>query len=73
MSKLTSKYQITIPVDVRNSLGIVPGSEIDIIKDGDRYVLVVNPLEELKKKWRGRIKDGKTTDEYIDEIRDKAY
>ncbi len=73
MSKLTSKYQITIPVDVRNSLGIVPGSEIDIIKDGDKYVLVVNPLEELKKKWRGRIKDGKTTDEYIDEIRDKAY
>lgn len=69
MSRVTAKYQITIPLKVRKELGIVPGSEVDITREGDKYVLVVNPVEELKKKWRGRFKDGKTTDEYMDEIR----
>ncbi|RMG05188.1 MAG: AbrB/MazE/SpoVT family DNA-binding domain-containing protein [Nitrospirae bacterium] len=69
MSRVTAKYQITIPVNVRKELGIVPGSEVDFAREGDRYVLVVNPVEELKKKWRGRFKDGKTTNEYMEEIR----
>ncbi len=69
MSRVTAKYQITIPLKVRKELGIVPGSEVDITREGDKYVLVVNPVEELKKKWCGRFKDGKTTDEYMDEIR----
>jgi len=69
VSRVTAKYQITIPLKVRKELGIVPGSEVDITREGDKYVLVVNPVEELKKKWRGRFKDGKTTDEYMDEIR----
>lgn len=69
MSKVTAKYQITIPPEVRKELGIVPGSEVDITKKGDKYVLIVNPIIELKKRWRGRFKDGKTTDEYMDEIR----
>ncbi len=72
MSKVTAKYQITIPLKVRKELGIVPGSEVDIARKGDKYVLVVNPINELKKRWRGRFKDGKTTDEYMDEIRGKA-
>jgi len=62
MSKVTAKYQITIPLKVRKDLGIVPGSEVDIARKGDKYVLVVNPVDELKKRWRGRFKDGKTTD-----------
>ena len=31
LSKVTSKYQITIPVFVRKALGIIPESEIGII------------------------------------------
>jgi AbrB family looped-hinge helix DNA binding protein len=34
MSEVTAKYQITIPPAVRNELGIVPGSEIEIVKKG---------------------------------------
>ena len=30
MTKVTAKYQITIPPEVRRELGIVPGSEVDI-------------------------------------------
>jgi len=71
MSKVTAKYQITIPPNVRTDLGIVPGSEVDIRKEGERYVLVVDPVAEIKKKWRGKFKSRQSSDEYINEIRGK--
>ena len=69
MSKVTAKYQITIPITVRKELGILPGTEIDIQKKGDNYVLVVDPIKNIKEKWRGKFKDKQTTMEYLDEIR----
>ena len=69
MSKVTAKYQITLPKKVRRSLGIVPGAEVDIVKEGKRFVLVVDPAEGIKKKWRGRFRDGSTTAAYLDEVR----
>ena len=72
MSKVTAKYQITIPIKVRKEMGIVPGTEVDITKKGQKYVLVVNPIEAIKKKWRGRFKGGPITMEYIDDIRGKV-
>ena len=72
MSKVTAKYQITIPPEVRKELGIIPGTKVDITRKGDRYVLIVKPINELKRRWRGRFKDSITTDEYMDEIRGKA-
>jgi AbrB family looped-hinge helix DNA binding protein len=69
MSKVTAKFQITIPPNVRDQLGIVPGSEVDIRKEGDRYVLLVDPVAELKKKWRGKFKNRQSSDEYLNQIR----
>lgn len=69
MSKVTAKYQITIPIEVRQELGIFPGCEVDIAKKGHGYVLVVEPIEATKKKWRGKLKDGISTMAYLDEIR----
>jgi len=69
MLRVTSKYQITIPPQVRKSLGIVPGTEVGLIRQGDQYVLVANPFEELKKKWRGKYRGRQSTDEYINEFR----
>jgi len=72
MSKVTAKYQVTIPVEVRKEMGIIPGSEVDIAKKGEKYVLIVNPIETVKNKWRGRFKGGPTTMEYMDEVRGKV-
>jgi len=72
MSKVRAKYQITIPVNIRNELGIVPGTEIDITKEGDKYILIVDPINEIKKKWRGKLKGGATEMDYMDEIRGKV-
>jgi len=69
MSKVTVKYQITIPQNIRKELGVFPGAEVDIKKEGERYVLVVDPIAGVKKKWRGRFKGGQATMEYIEQIR----
>ncbi|MBA4373177.1 MAG: AbrB family transcriptional regulator [Thermodesulfovibrio sp.] len=69
MSRVTAKYQITIPLKVRNELGIIPGAEVDISKEGNKYILVLNPVEEIKSKWRGRFKSSSSSDQYLDDIR----
>ena len=69
MSKVTTKYQITIPPEVRNELGIVPGNEVEITKQSSQFVLLVDPIKALKKKWRGKFKSRQKTDEYMDDIR----
>lgn len=69
MSKVTRKYQITIPQSVRKAIGLVPGSEVDIVHKGDEFVLKVNPVEDLKRIWRGRFRDEKSSEEYMSEIR----
>ncbi|MEK6582407.1 MAG: AbrB/MazE/SpoVT family DNA-binding domain-containing protein [Nitrospirota bacterium] len=72
MSRVTAKYQLTIPREVRRELKITPGTEVDIARKGDKYILVLEPINELKKRWRGRFKNSKTTDEYINEVRGKV-
>jgi AbrB family looped-hinge helix DNA binding protein len=72
LSKVTAKYQVTIPVNVRKELGIIPGTEVDIAKEGQKYVIVVDPIETVKRKWRGRFRGGLTTMEYMDEVRGKV-
>lgn len=69
MSKVTNKYQITIPISVRKTLGIIPGCEVDIVPKGEDFVLKVELIEDLKRVWRGKYKDKKTSDEYMADIR----
>jgi len=38
--RVTSKGQVTIPLDVRRRLGIEAGSEVDFVVDGDVVRLV---------------------------------
>ena len=72
LSKVTAKYQITIPVNVRKELGIIPGTEVDIAKKGQKYIFIVDPIEMLRIKWRGKFKGRPTTMEYMDEVRGKV-
>jgi len=69
MTRVTAKYQITIPSQVRKSLGIVPGTKVALMCRGDQFVLVADPLERLKKKWRGKYRSTQTNERYIEEIR----
>lgn len=52
MCKVTAKYQITLPKRIRRELRIGTGAEVDIVKDGRQFMLVVDPIDRIKSKWR---------------------
>ncbi|OHB87128.1 MAG: hypothetical protein A3D13_05135 [Planctomycetes bacterium RIFCSPHIGHO2_02_FULL_40_12] len=49
--------------------GIIPGNEVNIVSKGGDFVLKANPVENLKRIWKGRLKNKKSLDEYMVEIR----
>ena len=51
---VSSKYQVVIPKDVRDRLGIRPGQKVEAFALGGRIELVpVRPIEEMKGFLRG--------------------
>ena len=81
--RVTSKVQVTIPVNIRRGLGIESGSVVNFVKRPDGIVQLVrsnddaNPdslradaVKEWIEKFGGSVPlDGMTTDQYIDWIR----
>jgi antitoxin PrlF len=49
MPVVTKKYQVTIPKEVRESLGIKAGDEVVFVRQGDSYVLM--KLDDLLKEF----------------------
>jgi antitoxin PrlF len=68
---VSEKGQITIPKPVRDKLGIIPGTvlEVDSI-DGKLVAVKKEPVDAIVK-WRGkgRIPGNATVDEYLRRIR----
>jgi AbrB family looped-hinge helix DNA binding protein len=81
--RVTSKGQVTIPVEIRRGLGIESGSEVNFVKRADGVVQLVrdydqsNPgnaraqaVEHWIRQFSGTVDlNGMTADEYIDWIR----
>lgn len=74
--RVTEKGQVTIPKEIRDRLGIVPGSEVDFVASGNGALLVRvdNPEDENAIRdfddWAVRVKGtfdtgGLTTDEFM--------
>ena len=38
-NRVTSKGQVTIPVEVRRAIGILPGDAIDFVREGERFIV----------------------------------
>lgn len=74
MPRITSKGQITIPQDIRNKFGFMPGMEVDVIDEGNRALIVKSRRENRFIKWLGRGKRmGKTeVDQMVDKIRGRS-
>lgn len=72
-AKITSKGQITIPLEVRKKLGLRPGDKIVFEEIGDEHGMTVRPArkESPFAKYRGieRSGAGRSLDEIITEIR----
>ncbi len=80
--RVTEKGQVTIPKEIRDRLGIGPGSEVDFIASGEGAVLVKiekggeDPIRDFDD-WARRVQGtidlgGMTTDEYIEWLRGPA-
>lgn len=76
--RVTEKGQVTIPIEVREKLGITPGSEITFVEEGERFYLDVRraraPADmERFRAWldsiEGTADAGLSTDEILDMTR----
>jgi AbrB family looped-hinge helix DNA binding protein len=70
--KITSKGQVTIPVEVREGLGLLPETEVDFIVDGDGARIVRRSIPnpegrgaKIIRKLRGTGSIRMTTDEIL--------
>ncbi len=61
---VTSKGQVTIPIEIRNKFGLLPGTEVEfVVEDGDVRVrkAATAPsrgtaiVEHLRGRWRSRL------------------
>jgi AbrB family looped-hinge helix DNA binding protein len=74
MPRITSKGQITIPQDIRNKFGFLPGMEVDIIAEGNKALIVKSRRENRFIKWLGcgKRRSKMEADQMIDEIRGRS-
>ena len=71
--RVTTKGQVTIPRKVRESLGIVPETDIDFREDNGRFYIVKTTKPESTnkfKKFRGIATAKMTTDEIMNLTRE---
>ena len=69
-TKVSEKGQITVPKVLRNSLGIRPGDELDVIDDGGRLVLSRAIHDDPVAAVYGIVNTGRrATDEIIEDLR----
>lgn len=79
--RVTTKGQVTIPKEIRDRLGIEPGSEVDFVVSGDVVTLVALEDDEARQRrekainsWADKVAGtldlgGMTTDEYMEWLR----
>jgi AbrB family looped-hinge helix DNA binding protein len=74
MPKVTSKGQITIPQDIRDKFGFLPGTEVEILAEGNRALIVKSTRENMFLKWlgRGKLRDKEGIDLMVHRLRGRT-
>ncbi len=69
--KITSKGQVTIPKEIRDKLGILPGEGLAFEEKNGTFFIKKSLKESPFDKWVGRLKKyrGKKTDGIIKDLR----
>lgn len=49
IAKITSKGQVTIPIDIRKSMNLEAGDKIIFVQDGEKYYVVKASSDEAMK------------------------
>lgn len=74
MPKITRKGQITIPQNIRNKFGFLPGMDVDVIAEGNKALIVKSRRENRFMKWfgRGKRRNKEGIDLMVDEFRGRT-
>ena len=74
MPKITSKGQITIPQEIRNRFGFLPGMDVYVIIEDSKTLIVKSRHENQFMKWLGRggKRNRQRIDHKIDQLRGKT-
>jgi len=74
MPRVTSKGQITIPQDIRDKFGFLPGTDVDIVAEGNRALIVKSRRENMFFKWlgRGKLRDKEDIDLMVHRLRGRS-
>jgi AbrB family looped-hinge helix DNA binding protein len=69
---LSEKGQVTIPKNIRDGMGLAPGTVLDFEEENGRIIVRKVVAENPIAAWRGRgrLPSGKSVEEYISTIRD---
>jgi AbrB family looped-hinge helix DNA binding protein len=75
-AKLTSKGQITLPIEIRDRLNVGPGDSVVFVEDHGKIVVRsrTGTLEDMRGMLRGKITvpKGADIDRWIDEVCSRA-
>lgn len=69
MPRVSQKGQVTIPVEIREKLGIRPGDEVTFEETNDGYALRKLPAEGRFQKWHGAFESDVSMEERMEELR----
>ena len=74
MPRITRKGQITIPQDIRNKFGFLPGMEVDVIAEGNKALIVKSRRKNRFMNWlgRGKRRSKMEIDQLVDGIRGRS-
>jgi len=63
---ISSKYQVVIPKDIRETIGLQVGAKLEVIAYGSKIELVpIQPMKKLKGAFKGINTDIKREDDRI--------
>lgn len=71
--KLSSKYQITIPKDIREKIGLEAGDKLFVSQEGDKIILsTISKVKSPTKLLYGSIKSDKDAVEEVRKFRESG-
>ena len=74
-AKVTSKGQVTIPIAIRERMGIRPGDQLEFDASGTGLRITKTRESSPFAQWRGVLKpiEGMSVDELLDEMRGREH
>lgn len=71
MVKVTEKFQVTIPEEVRKKIGLKPGEEVEVLAINDNEILIRRKIKSVKDPLSvliGKQQDVEVSPEKVDEL-----